>query len=47
MDEIIKKLFEQDKKEEIQKTQDDITGNHEPPTKIWALGGIDEIGKNM
>ncbi|MCF0227456.1 MAG: ribonuclease J [Malacoplasma sp.] len=47
MDDIIQKLFEQDKKAEIQKTQDKITGNSEHPTKIWALGGIDEIGKNM
>ena len=47
MDEIIKKLFEQDKKEQMQKVQDDVTGEKDHPTKIWALGGIDEIGKNM
>lgn len=48
MDKVLEKLQDQDKLDQMQEIEDEATGyinNHS--TKFFALGGIEEIGKNM
>ena len=47
MDAIIEKLLNEDKMQKQQEIEDKITNVVNHPTKIYALGGIEEIGKNM
>ena len=47
MDAIIEKLLNEDKMQKQQEIEDKITNVVDHPTKIYALGGIEEIGKNM
>lgn len=47
MDKAIEKLLNDDKEQYLQEVEDEMEDEQEKPTKIWCLGGIDEIGKNM
>ncbi|MBQ9449130.1 MAG: MBL fold metallo-hydrolase [Acholeplasmatales bacterium] len=47
MDAIIEKILNEDKIQKQQEIEDKITNAIGHPTKIYALGGIEEIGKNM
>ena len=47
MSSIIEKKFNDKLKQERQEIENRITKSTEHPTKIYALGGIEEIGKNM
>ena len=44
-------LNDQEEQEELDKELEELLGENTDsknnPTKIWALGGIEEIGKNM
>ena len=47
MADIIEKIFNEDLKQERQEIEDKITNKTVHPTKVYSLGGIEEIGKNM
>ena len=47
MADLIEKIFNEDSKQERQEIEDKITKQTVHPTKVYSLGGIEEIGKNM
>ncbi len=47
MNNIITKIFDDELKQKRQELENKITENTVHPTKIYSLGGIEEIGKNM
>lgn len=47
MNNATEKLLNDDKEQYLHDLEDELEDEQDKPTKIWCLGGIDEIGKNM